>query len=248
MAMAAFVESGAGAPRDLAPGWTREPSMLLARQVVQEGLLAPAVRVAGNFEAFGRGRVRGIDPPLIIAANHASHVDVIAIREALPRAWRHDLVAAAAADYFFESGSRRLLFSLAFNTLPLERHESPRQSLRTAVKVLRQGAALIIFPEGGRLDGAPRLREFAPGVGFLAKHARVPVVPVAVWGTHEALPKGRRLPRTAHIRVQVGRPIEIAEGERPQAFTLRVREAVRAAAVELGAWPLVYGEGDAPGA
>lgn len=245
MSMSAFVASGRE-QRDLAPAWTREPGILLARQIVQEGLLAPSLRTAGDFKAYGQERVRRLDLPVIIAANHSSHVDVIAIREALPRAWRHDLVAAAAADYFFEGGARRLTFSLMFNTLPLERQESPRQSLRAAVRVLRGGAALIIFPEGGRLTGEPRLREFASGVGFLAKHAGVPVIPVCVWGTHEALPKGRTLPRPGQVRVQVGQPLRLKDGERPQAFTQRVRQGVVAAAAELGAWPLVYGraEGD----
>jgi 1-acyl-sn-glycerol-3-phosphate acyltransferase len=240
MSMSAFVNSGRQ-PRDLAPAWTREPGILLARQLVLEGLLAPALRTAGDFRAYGQERVRRLDPPVIIAANHSSHVDVIAIREALPRAWRHDLVAAAAADYFFDRGARRLMFSLMFNTLPLERQDSPRQSLRAAVRVLRGGAALIIFPEGGRLTGDMRLREFASGVGFLAKHADVPVIPVCVWGTQGVLPKGRTLARPGQVRVQVGEPVRLRQDERPQAFTQRVRDGVIAAAAELGAWPLVYG-------
>jgi 1-acyl-sn-glycerol-3-phosphate acyltransferase len=246
MSMSSFVASGSREARDLAPAWTREPAILLARQIVQEGLLAPSLRVAGDFRAYGQERVRRLDLPVIIAANHSSHVDVIAIREAMPRAWRHDLVAAAAADYFFEGGARRLWFSLMFNTLPLERQESPRQSLRTAIRVLRGGAALIIFPEGGRLTGDLRLREFASGVGFLAKHAGVPVIPVCVWGTHEALPKGRTVPRPGQVRVQIGEPLRLRDGERPQAFTARVREGVAAAAAELGAWPLVYGQESPP--
>ena len=134
------------------------------------------------------------------------------------------------------------MFSLMFNTLPLERHESPRHSLRTAVRVLRGGAALIIFPEGGRLTGDMRLREFASGVGFLAKHAGVPVIPMCVWGTHEVLPKGRSIARPGQVRVQIGEPLRLRADERPQAFTQRVREGVASAAAELGAWPLVYGQ------
>ena len=82
MSMSAFTASGTRQARDLAPGWTREPAVLLARQIVQEGLLAPSLRVAGDFQAYGRERVRRLDLPVIIAANHSSHVDVIAIREA----------------------------------------------------------------------------------------------------------------------------------------------------------------------
>ena len=239
--MAAFVASGRREPVDLAPTWTREPAILLARQVVQEGVLLPAMRLVGALRVGGRERLEGLQPPLIIVANHSSHADVVALREAAPRAWRHDLVAAAAADYFFDGGARMVLSSLAFNTLPLERVDSPLRSMRTAIRVLRGGAALIVFPEGGRLDGDVALREFAPGVGFLARKAQVPVVPVCIWGTHAMLPKGRRLARKADVSVQFGAPLRIRDGEKAQEFTDRARAAVSAAAVEIGAWPLVYG-------
>lgn len=239
--MAAFVASGRREPVDLAPTWTREPAVLLARQAVQEALLLPAMRLIGGIKVGGRDRLAGLQPPLIIVANHSSHADVFALREAAPRAWRHDLVAAAAADYFFDGGPRMVLSSLAFNTLPLERVDSPLRSMRTAIRVLAGGAALIVFPEGGRVDGEVALRDFAPGVGFLARKARVPVVPVCIWGTQSLLPKGRRMARKADVRVQFGAPLRISDGEKAQEFTNRVRDAISAAAVEIGAWPLVYG-------
>jgi 1-acyl-sn-glycerol-3-phosphate acyltransferase len=189
----------------------------------------------------GREHIEALQPPLVIAANHSSHTDVIVIREAVPASWRPSLVAAAAADYFFEGGARMLMASLAFNTLPLERYESPRRSLRTAVNVLRSGTALIIFPEGGRLVGRPGLRPFQGGVAFLARHAGVPVVPACIWGTQDLMPKGRNLPRRADVRIEFGPPLHLAEGERLQDFTGRVRQAVIDAAARLKAWPLVYG-------
>ena len=238
--MAIFAASGRAAAHDVVPPWTRQPITLLARQVVQAGFFSPGMKLFGDLKVTGAQRVAALEPPIVIAANHSSHADVVAIREAVPKDWRRDLVAAAAADYFFESPGRTLFSTLAFNTLPIERHDSPRQSLRAAVRVLRRGAALVIFPEGGRAQGAPTLREFEPGVGFLARHADVPVLPVCIWGTHRMMPKGRRVFTPAPVRVAIGSPLRIEPGEKAQAFTLRLREAVRGAAAEIGAWPLVF--------
>ncbi|MHB8572811.1 MAG: lysophospholipid acyltransferase family protein [Candidatus Dormibacteria bacterium] len=238
-AMERFLSPARRQDRDLAPAWTREPVVMLARQVVQAGLLGPVVRLLGDFQFRGQEHLDGLEPPLIIAANHSSHADVICIREAVPRAWRHDLVAAAAADYFFDKPLRMVLSSLSMNTLPLERHDSPRRSLKTAVRVLRGGAALIIFPEGSRTLGEPRLRSFQPGVAFLCKHAEVPVVPLCIWGSHRLMPKEGGI-RPHPVRLQFGEPLRLGDGERLQAFTERIRGAVRECAIELGAWPLVF--------
>jgi 1-acyl-sn-glycerol-3-phosphate acyltransferase len=77
---------------------------------------------------------------------------------------------------------------------PVREDEADRQAVRTAIRLLRAGEALGIFPEGGRTpDG--RLQPFRPGAFRLALQMEAPIVPVTIQGAFEAWPVGRRLPR-----------------------------------------------------
>jgi 1-acyl-sn-glycerol-3-phosphate acyltransferase len=80
------------------------------------------------------------------------------------------------------------------------------KSLRLARAILLAGRPVLIYPEGTRSkDGEPQA--FRPGVGLLGLELGVPVVPCHIEGTFAALPKGRRVPRRAKIRVTFGPPI-----------------------------------------
>jgi 1-acyl-sn-glycerol-3-phosphate acyltransferase len=84
--------------------------------------------------------------------------------------------------------------------------EIDRPAIRTAMRILRDGDALVIFPEGGRSpDG--RLLPFHPGAFRLALQADAPVVPVTIAGAHAAWPAHRRLPRPGRITITFHAPL-----------------------------------------
>ena len=85
----------------------------------------------------------------IVAANHASHLDMGLVKYALGEEGEA-LVALGAKDYFFEDPVRRMYFENFTNLVPMERHGSLRESLRLAGDVIRDGYILLIFPEGTR--------------------------------------------------------------------------------------------------
>jgi hypothetical protein len=80
------------------------------------------------------------------------------------------------------------------NLVPMERHGSLRESLRLAGEVLRDGYILLIFPEGTRSETGI-MTDFKPSLGYLALTNRCGILPLYLAGTHEAMPKGRYLPR-----------------------------------------------------
>jgi long-chain acyl-CoA synthetase len=147
----------------------------------------------------------------IVAANHTSHLDTGLIRMALGEAGR-DLVALAAADYFFDNKYKRAYMYNFTNTVPIERSGSLRKSLRHALSFLDRGYNALIFPEGTRsLTG--ELAEFKPVLGFIALTAHTGILPVYVYGTYEALPKGSNMLRSRDVGARVGRflaPDELA--------------------------------------
>jgi long-chain acyl-CoA synthetase len=147
----------------------------------------------------------------IVAANHTSHLDTGLIRMALGEAGR-DLVALAAADYFFDNKYKRAYMYNFTNTVPIERSGSLRKSLRHALSFLDRGYNALIFPEGTRsLTG--ELAEFKPVLGFIALTAHTGILPIYVYGTYEALPKGSNMLRSRDVGARVGRflaPDELA--------------------------------------
>jgi long-chain acyl-CoA synthetase len=140
--------------------------------------------------------------PYLVAANHASHLDMGLVKHALGD-WGELLVALAAKDYFFDDRLKRAYFENFTNLLPMDRHGSLRESLRLASQVLRDGYILLIFPEGTRSQTGV-MTDFKPSIGYLSLANQVDVVPMYLEGTHAALPKGSALPKKRDIAAHIG--------------------------------------------
>ena len=113
--------------------------------------------------------------------------------------------------------------------IPLRRQAIDTTALRRAAEALRQGAWLIVFPEGG-IPPAGEVRPFHRGAAMLAARAGAPIVPIAIVGTDDALPLGRIIPRRRPITVYVGDPITVPAGDRNA-----LRDAVEQAAAQIRA-------------
>ena len=161
-----------------------------------------------NYE--GRSNI----PPhtnFLVAANHCSHLDMGLTKMALDE-YGKDLVALAAADYFFDTKYKRAVMENFTNLVPMERTGSLRQSLRHAKSFLDRGYNALIFPEGTRsMTGI--LADFKPVVGYLALHARVGILPIYLDGTYEAMPKGTTIIKSRDVGARIGRFLEIEELE-----------------------------------
>ncbi len=149
--------------------------------------------------------------PFIIASNHLSFIDSIAIPLMSPRRVGY----LAKAEYFTGSGIRgwvtRTLFT-ALGALPVERdtHRAAQVALDTAMTVLRAGGGFGLYPEGTRSrDG--RLARGKTGVAWLALTADCPVVPVAVAGTDRIQPVGASWPWPHRFSVTFGEPLTFPE-------------------------------------
>jgi long-chain acyl-CoA synthetase len=147
----------------------------------------------------------------IVAPNHSSHLDMGLAKMALGDAGR-DLVALAAADYFFDNRYKRAYMENFTNLVPIERSGSLRQSLRHARSFLDRGYNALIFPEGTRsLTG--EIAEFKPILGYLALSCRVGILPMFLSGTHAAMPKGSNIIRSRDIGARIGRFLPYEELE-----------------------------------
>jgi 1-acyl-sn-glycerol-3-phosphate acyltransferase len=137
--------------------------------------------------------------PVLITANHSSLLDPPLVGGVQER----ELVFMAKAELFdiplFGGFIRRL------NAQPVRREGGDAAALRAALRVLEEGRALLIFPEGTRGEEGV-LRPGKPGAGMLAVLSGAPIVPAYISGSGRAWPRGRRLPRPASITVYFGPP------------------------------------------
>src|SRR5450432_237345 len=138
----------------------------------------------------------------IVAANHASHLDMGVIKVALGDAGK-ELTSLAAADYFFRNKYRRAFFKHFTNLVPMERSGSIRKSMDTAEQVLRRGHSMVVFPEGTR-SMSGEMTDFLPSLGYLALRAGVGILPAHIAGAYESLPKGAAMPRARALGVAFG--------------------------------------------
>lgn len=98
----------------------------------------------------------------------------------------------------------------SLRAFPIKRGESDLEAIKQAIKFVKDGDALLIFPEGTRGDGKT-LGEVNRGVTMLAKRTGAPVLPVGLSGTHLALPKGAKKIRRQRIRMVFGEPFTYEE-------------------------------------
>ncbi len=150
--------------------------------------------------------------PLLVCPNHFATLDPPMVPAFLPRG---DSWNMAKSEYFRRPASR-WIFN-AYHAFPVVRHTADRAALRRAFDLLKAGHVLVIYPEGTRVDKGV-LATPEPGAGFLAQKAECPVLPVALTGTAECLPKGARWPRRVPVTVRFGEPFLVpqrrATGER----------------------------------
>jgi 1-acyl-sn-glycerol-3-phosphate acyltransferase len=141
--------------------------------------------------------------PVILAANHLSILDPIAIGAGI----RRPVSFLARADVFRLPVLSWLLPRLY--AIPVERGTGDLSAIKGAIRALERGMAFGIFPEGTR-SRSGRLQPFKTGVAAIAFRTGSPVVPVAVVGSEKAWPVGRKLFRLRQpIRVVYGDPIHV---------------------------------------
>jgi 1-acyl-sn-glycerol-3-phosphate acyltransferase len=166
-----------------------------ARSICRVGGVAVTVSGAERLEP---------DTPYIFAANHQSQFDILVLQGFLKVNFRWLAKKELFNVPVWGPAMRRTGY------IPIDRSHGRQaiKSLAEAARKISAGTSVIIFPEGTRSpDG--KLHEFKAGAMVLALKSGVPIVPVAILGTHEILPKGRLLMHPGKVHVRVGRPIEI---------------------------------------
>ena len=142
--------------------------------------------------------------PVILAMNHQSYLDP-------PLAG----IACKRPIYFL---ARKSLLNVPIlgpilpklNVIPVDQEGMDRGALKALLRILRAGEGALVFPEGARTPNG-NLQPALPGLGFIIAKTRAPVVPMRIFGSHEALPRGGGRLRFHPITVVIGRPMYFTE-------------------------------------
>ena len=211
-----------------APAWSCSEPAGIVRSALQAAtfgvldLIAPA-------EIEGKQVFEGLHGPVVLVANHTSHLDTLAVLRALPRDFRRRVAVAAAGDYFFANPWVGAAVALCLNAFPFSRATSAgavRAGMEYCEGLIDRGWSVLLFPEGTR-SATGDMGRFKAGVGMLAARTGVPVVPAYLEGLHHVLPKGQSIPHPGRIAVRFGRPLSFGPGAPHSEAAQAIEEAVR---------------------
>src|SRR5436190_2765413 len=213
----------------------RESGLLesLAHQVCFS-LLRTYFAVAHRLSIVGRDKLPA-HGPFVLASNHCSHLDALALGASLPPHHRDRAFPIAAGDVFFQTKMTSTFSAIMLNALPMWRKNCGPHALADLRRKLQEEKAIfIIFPEGGRSRNGSMMR-FKHGLGMLVAGTDVPVVPCGLVGTFEALPPERGFPRPVSIKVLVGDALEFTSISNDRTGWSQVAASVEASVRKLAA-------------
>ncbi len=159
--------------------------------------------MAGGLRHFNVPRAEEVAGGLLIVSNHQSFFDPVLIGMALPRQ-----ICYLARETLFEVPGFGAMIRM-FGARPVRRGAVDAEAVRTVIRLLRAGEALLMFPEGTRTrDG--EFGRFSPGAAALAARCGVRLLPVCVEGAFRSWPRTRPLPKASPMAVAFGRPMDCA--------------------------------------
>lgn len=170
------------------------PYWLALRSVVHA---ASTLLLRTRFHGIPRVPVTG---GVMLVCNHQSFFDPPLVAMGLPRE-----SCFMARDTLFENRwFTRLIRSL--NAFPVRRGAADVSAIKEALRRLKSGMSLVVFPEGTRTQDG-RIGRMLPGPGSIARKAAVPIVPTLIDGAFQCWPRDAKWPRIGDVIIEYGRPV-----------------------------------------
>ena len=159
-----------------------------------------------RFRSFGAANMPATGP-VLVCSNHQSNMDPVLVGLVFGR--RLNFVARKS---LFGFAPFRWLIQF-LDAIPIDRDGMGLEGIKESIRRLRQGEAVLIFPEGTRTpDG--ELQELKPGFCALARRTQATLLPVAIDGAYQVWPKHAKMIHLfRQIQVRVGEPIRFTDYE-----------------------------------
>lgn len=181
-------------------------------------IIVPLIKLYHRIEVYGKDR---FDPKrhYLVVGNHISHLDPFYIAAFYP----HPLHFMAKKELFNSKILKWLLEHLG--AFPVNRQAADVGAIKTSLRILKSGKSMGIFPEGTRVDHWDE-QAFKQGAAYLALKSNIPVLPVAIFGTNLAMPRGKSTIKPKKVRILYGKPISALPEETMDEFGIRIRKEI----------------------
>ena len=223
------------------PNWPQHWFVTGFRLFIYYLLAWPATYLLAAPRIRGRENLRGLRGPALVVSNHVTYLDIAWILPALPARFRNRLATAMRGERLaemrrpaktlnvFERFMERLRYFLAcslFNVFPLPQRSGFLQSFSFAGNLADRGWSILVFPEG-QTTVTGQMAPFRSGIGLLASHLNIPVIPMFLDGLFDLKQEERILTRPGHVTVTIGKPVSLAPGQDPEEIAKELEQRVR---------------------
>lgn len=143
--------------------------------------------------------------PIIIVANHASYFDPPLVSASVfPRRVRFMAKEALFKNPVFSAYIKKL------GAFPVKKDSFDKKAVVTALKLLKNGETICIFPEGTRVDHlSEEERKVFQGAAYLAFKSKVSILPIRIEGSQNIKPSGKKLPKFAPLKTKIGKVLSV---------------------------------------
>ena len=228
-------------PYPYAP-WAQRWPITWIRPLVFQLLTLPYIMIMARPKIVGRDKLKGFCGPALVVSNHIALIDVGFILTALPFSLRRRLAPAMLGELlrdmryppktlsFFRRRVEQLsyfLVAMLFNAFPMPQKAKYRESFRFAGELADRGYSVLIFPEGRRTETG-EMGPFRSGIGLLATHLDLPVVPMRIDGLFPFRAAEKHYAPPGAIQVRIGHPVRFDPADDPEEIARELQRRVAA--------------------
>jgi long-chain acyl-CoA synthetase len=220
--------------------WAQRWPITWMRTLAFQLITLPYIMIMGRPLITGRERLKAFRGPALIVSNHISQIDIGYIMAALPFSMRKRLAAAMQGEMlrdmryppptrpFLRRWLDRLdyvLVSAFFNVFSLPQRAKYRESFRFAGELADKGYNVLIFPEGRRTETG-EMSPFRSGIGLLATHLNLPVIPMRIDGLFPLKAAKKHYAAPGTIQVRIGEPLRFDSGADAEEIARKLQKIV----------------------
>jgi long-chain acyl-CoA synthetase len=201
--------------------WAQRWPVTWLRTIVYQTVTLPCIMIMARPRIIGRENLKDFRDPALIVSNHITQIDIGFILAALPFRLRRHVATAMLGERLRDMRHppqessflcrRRaqlnyVLVSALFNVFSLPQKAKYRESFRFAGELADQGYSVLIFPEGRRTQTG-ELGVFHSGIGLLATHLNLPVIPMRIDGLFPLRIAKKHYAKPGTVQVRIGAPV-----------------------------------------